>query len=56
MSAISSKLGLCRGSLIVLSLLLGCDYLPQGVGGVGVTGAVALLAYWKEGGYQPLER
>ena len=34
-----------RGDLVGLALLLGCDYCPQGVPGVGREGALKLLAH-----------
>jgi len=35
MSDISEQLGLDRECLVALAILLGCDYLPKGVPGVG---------------------
>ncbi|ESO97815.1 hypothetical protein LOTGIDRAFT_104209, partial [Lottia gigantea] len=43
MSDIQTELGINRQSLVGLSLLLGCDYVPGGVAGVGVANAVKLL-------------
>lgn len=36
MEHIELRLGLRRGDLICAGLLLGCDYLPKGVPGVGL--------------------
>ncbi|XP_067839847.1 flap endonuclease GEN homolog 1 [Heptranchias perlo] len=43
MSAIKSKLGLDRDALIGFAILLGCDYLPKGVPGVGKEQAMRLV-------------
>ncbi|XP_006276351.3 flap endonuclease GEN homolog 1 [Alligator mississippiensis] len=43
MSSIKKKLGYDRESLIGLAVLLGCDYLPKGVPGVGKEQALKLL-------------
>ncbi|NWX41285.1 GEN endonuclease, partial [Steatornis caripensis] len=43
MSTIKEKLGCDRESLIGLAVLLGCDYLPKGVPGVGKEQAVKLI-------------
>ncbi|XP_036604506.1 flap endonuclease GEN homolog 1 [Trichosurus vulpecula] len=43
MSSIKKKLGLDRDSLIGLAVLLGCDYLPKGVPGVGKEQALKLI-------------
>nr|XP_002124511.2 flap endonuclease GEN homolog 1 [Ciona intestinalis] len=51
---IESKLQLNRKSLIALGLLLGCDYSPQGVPGVGKKQAIMLLSSWKN--IDPLEK
>ena len=37
------RLGLNRNKLVVLGLLLGCDYLPKGVPGVGKEKACELM-------------
>uniref|UniRef100_A0A8D2L667 Flap endonuclease GEN homolog 1 n=1 Tax=Varanus komodoensis TaxID=61221 RepID=A0A8D2L667_VARKO len=42
-SAIEEKLGCRRESLIGLAILLGCDYLPKGVPGVGKEQALKLI-------------
>ncbi|NXF05772.1 GEN endonuclease, partial [Smithornis capensis] len=44
MSSIKEKLGCDRESLIGLAILLGCDYLPKGVPGVGKEQALKLIA------------
>lgn len=43
MSSIESKLGLDRDALVGLAILLGCDYLPKGVPGVGKERALKLI-------------
>ncbi|XP_017505381.3 flap endonuclease GEN homolog 1 isoform X1 [Manis javanica] len=43
MSSIKSKLGLDRDALVGLAILLGCDYLPKGVPGVGKEQALKLI-------------
>lgn len=43
-SDITSELGLTRERLVALALLLGCDYYPAGVPGVGEAWAVKLMA------------
>ncbi|XP_054486365.2 flap endonuclease GEN homolog 1 [Agelaius phoeniceus] len=43
MSSIQEKLGCDRESLIGLAVLLGCDYLPKGVPGVGKEQALKLI-------------
>ncbi|XP_014812273.1 PREDICTED: flap endonuclease GEN homolog 1 isoform X1 [Calidris pugnax] len=43
MSSIKEKLGCDRESLIGLGILLGCDYLPKGVPGVGKEQALKLI-------------
>ncbi|XP_037669196.1 flap endonuclease GEN homolog 1 isoform X2 [Choloepus didactylus] len=47
MSAIESKLGLNRDALVGLAILLGCDYLPKGVPGVGKEQALKLIQILK---------
>ncbi|XP_041495342.1 flap endonuclease GEN homolog 1 [Microtus oregoni] len=46
-SSIKSKLGLDRDTLVGLAVLLGCDYLPKGVPGVGKEQALKLLRILK---------
>eukprot|EP00062_Callorhinchus_milii_P012104 gi/632958776/ref/XP_007895237.1/ PREDICTED: flap endonuclease GEN homolog 1 isoform X2 [Callorhinchus milii] len=43
MSTVKSELGLERDSLIGLAILVGCDYLPKGVPGVGKEQAMKLI-------------
>uniref|UniRef100_K7FZ41 Flap endonuclease GEN homolog 1 n=1 Tax=Pelodiscus sinensis TaxID=13735 RepID=K7FZ41_PELSI len=43
MSSVKEKLGCDRESLIGLAILLGCDYLPKGVPGVGKEQALKLI-------------
>ena len=40
---IERELGLSRSDLISLALLVGCDYCPQGVPGVGRSGALKFI-------------
>ncbi|XP_075856680.1 flap endonuclease GEN homolog 1 [Microcebus murinus] len=47
MSSIKSKLGLDRETLVGLAILLGCDYLPKGVPGVGKEQALKLIQILK---------
>ncbi|XP_004418366.1 PREDICTED: flap endonuclease GEN homolog 1 [Ceratotherium simum simum] len=47
MSSIKSKLGLDRDALVGLAILLGCDYLPKGVPGVGKEQALKLIQILK---------
>jgi len=42
--------GLSRDDLVALALLLGCDYCPRGVPGVGKKIALQLLRAWKRYG------
>ncbi|XP_060556631.1 flap endonuclease GEN homolog 1-like, partial [Ruditapes philippinarum] len=43
LSDIQSKLGIDRGGLVALGLLIGCDFVPKGVPGIGIANAVRLL-------------
>ncbi|KAL5007748.1 hypothetical protein ScPMuIL_016554 [Solemya velum] len=43
MTDIETKLGLDRNKLVGLALLLGCDYLPKGVPGVGPEKAIKMM-------------
>ena len=43
MSRVRAELGLSRSALVALALLLGCDYCPGGVPGVGRQSALSLL-------------
>jgi flap endonuclease GEN len=43
MTEVEERLGLTREKLIAMALLLGCDYLPKGVPGVGIERAVKLM-------------
>ncbi|XP_008698627.1 flap endonuclease GEN homolog 1 [Ursus maritimus] len=54
MSSIKSKLGLDRDALVGLAILLGCDYLPKGVPGVGKEQALKLI--WTLKGQSLLQR
>ncbi|PIK50889.1 Flap endonuclease GEN-like 1 [Apostichopus japonicus] len=43
MSDVTEKLGMSRETLVALALLLGCDYVPKGVPGVGKVHAMQLV-------------
>ncbi|KAJ7341460.1 hypothetical protein JRQ81_005576 [Phrynocephalus forsythii] len=43
MTAVEQKLGCSRESLVGLAVLLGCDYLPKGVPGIGKEQALKLI-------------
>lgn len=43
MKDITEQLGMSRNTLVALALLLGCDYVPKGVPGVGKVHAVQLV-------------
>ena len=45
MADIESQLGINRESLVALALLLGCDYCPKGVPGVGRETATKFVQY-----------
>ncbi|KAM6179379.1 flap endonuclease GEN homolog 1 [Erethizon dorsatum] len=47
MSSIKNTLGLDRDALVGLAILLGCDYLPKGVPGVGKEQALKLIQILK---------
>lgn len=49
MDQIESRLNLSRDKLIVLAVLLGCDYLPDGIPGVGKDSALRVVSAWKNG-------
>lgn len=49
MDLIETRLNLSRDKLMVLAILLGCDYLPDGVPGVGRDSALRVLSTWKNG-------
>ncbi len=44
MEDIENRLGLTQERLVALALLTGCDYLPQGVPGVGRETALKFLS------------
>ena len=44
MTFIETELGLTRQALVGAALLLGCDYLPGGVHGVGLERVVKLMS------------
>ncbi|XP_069131819.1 LOW QUALITY PROTEIN: uncharacterized protein [Argopecten irradians] len=54
MDNIESRLGLDRERMVAMALLLGCDYLPKGVPGVGVDKAIKLMTSLQ--GYSILDR
>lgn len=43
MTDVEERLGLSRDKLVAMALLLGCDYLPKGVPGVGVERVIKLM-------------
>ena len=43
MSDIENELGIDRDGLVALALLLGCDYVPKGVPGIGYANAIKLM-------------
>ncbi|CAC5416854.1 GEN1 [Mytilus coruscus] len=51
---IEQKLDLDREKMVALALLVGCDYVPKGVPGVGIEKASKLLAGYKD--ISPLQR
>lgn len=58
MSRMESELGLSRSALVALALLLGCDYCPRGVPGVGRESALKLFRAYQEQepGCDPLQK
>ncbi len=46
-SRMETELGLTRRDLVSLALLIGCDYCPQGVPGVGQAAALKFIASGK---------
>ncbi|XP_042882677.1 uncharacterized protein LOC122259799 [Penaeus japonicus] len=57
MDLLEEHLKLTRGGLILLALLLGCDYFQAGVQGVGKDTAVRLLKVWYQKGVKdPVRR
>ncbi|XP_045700240.1 flap endonuclease GEN homolog 1 isoform X2 [Phyllostomus hastatus] len=47
MSSIKSQIGLDRDALVGLAILLGCDYLPKGIPGIGKEQALKLIQILK---------
>ena len=47
MTRVEDELGLTRADLISLALLIGCDYCPQGVPGIGRSAALQFIAACK---------
>ncbi len=47
MSRVRAELGLTRTDLISLALLIGCDYCPAGVPGIGKAAALKFIASCK---------
>ncbi|XP_047483664.1 uncharacterized protein LOC125035366 [Penaeus chinensis] len=57
MDQLEQHLKLTRGGLLLLAILLGCDYFPAGVQGVGKDTAVRLLRIWYQKGVKdPVRR
>ena len=54
MSDIEESLRLDREKMVALALLVGCDYVPKGIPGVGIERATKLLASYS--GISPLLR
>lgn len=54
MCDIEEKLDLDREKMVALALLVGCDYVPKGVPGVGIDKASKLLTSYKD--ISPLQR
>lgn len=49
MDVIETRLNLSRDKLIAMAILFGCDYLPDGVPGVGKESALRVISTWKNG-------
>lgn len=49
MDLIETRLNLSRDKLIAMAILFGCDYLPEGIPGVGKDSALRVLSKWKNG-------
>ena len=49
MDIIESRLNLSRDKLVAMAILFGCDYLPDGVPGVGKESALRVISTWKNG-------
>ena len=49
MDLIETRLNLSRDKLIATAILFGCDYLPDGVPGVGKESALRVISTWKNG-------
>lgn len=49
MNTIESQLNLSRDKLVVMAILFGCDYLPDGIPGVQKESALRVLSTWENG-------
>ncbi|KAK3103774.1 hypothetical protein FSP39_021767 [Pinctada imbricata] len=56
MDDIEEKLSLDRSKLVAMALLLGCDYLPKVVPGVGMDKAMKLMKVYTDSGVDALHR
>ena len=50
------KVGLSRQRMVIMALLLGCDYNLGGVNGVGREAVIKLFSVWGEPGHGELDR
>ena len=48
MSKIERTLGLSRDRMVVMAILLGCDFIPAGIGGIGKETVMQLFSKWKQ--------
>jgi len=48
MSKIERTLGLSRDRMVVMAVLLGCDFIPAGVGGIGKETVMLLFSKWEQ--------
>ncbi|KAK4021153.1 flap endonuclease GEN homolog 1 [Daphnia magna] len=49
MDLIETRLNFSRDKLVAMAILFGCDYLPDGVPGVGKESALRVISTWKNG-------
>ena len=54
-SRLMSEVGLSRQRMVIMALLLGCDYNLGGVNGVGREGVIKLFSVWGEPGHSDLD-
>ena len=48
MSKIERTLSLSRDRMVVMAILLGCDFIPTGIGGIGKETVMHLFSKWKQ--------